>query len=311
MKKILLIGIDGFAAKHLIERILQQEKKGYDITATYLEEQNYQFPKNVRLYKLDITEAESVRSFFKNNKFDNIYHLAGISSVGLSWKRPSDTLSVNTIGTVNVLDSIKEYGKDIKFLYVSSVEVYGSCYIKKVNENDRPNPENPYSISKLASEYYVRMYGKVFGLNVFIARPVIHTGPGQTHQFAVIDFCQQALKIKKCKYGQPPSLTAGNIDVMKDYCDVRDVADAYILMMRKAKSGEIYNISSGKRITLRRIINTITTVLSIRCDIILDKTRMRPYDPDMIKIDSGKIRSLGWNPSYSMKETIEDILKQL
>jgi GDP-4-dehydro-6-deoxy-D-mannose reductase len=310
MKKILIIGIDGFAAKHLIERILHKEKKNCDITATYLEEQNYKFPRNVKLRKLDITEAKSVRAFFTNNSFDDIYHLAGISSVGLSWKSPSETLSVNTMGTVNVLESMKEYGRSTKFLYVSSVEVYGSCYAKKVNENDMPNPENPYAISKLASEYYVMMFGKVFGLKVFIARPVIHTGPGQTQQFAVIDFCQQALKIKENDQGKL-SLTAGNIDVMKDYCDVRDVVDAYILMMRKAQSGEIYNISSERRITLRKIIDTITTALSVRCDIVLDKSRVRPYDPDMIRIDSGKIRSLGWRPAYSMKETIRDILKHL
>jgi GDP-4-dehydro-6-deoxy-D-mannose reductase len=308
-EKVLVTGAEGFAGHHLVDLLASSLPS--DITAACFAEPARPFPPSASVTRMDITSEHQVEQFFRSRgPFDTVYHLAGLSSVGLSWKEPAKALLVNSIGTMNLLEAVRRSGRKTKFLYVSTAEVYEAGQQGILSEESPVKPENPYAISKFAAEQSVIAYGKVFSLPVFIARPVTHTGPGQSAGFAIIDFCRQALALKKGRMPRP-HISAGNIDVLKDYCDVRDVVSAYALIVSKSPGGEVFNISSGRRTSLRKIIEIIKKTLKTDFEVVKDPSRMRPYDPDMMVLSNDKIVSLGWTPRYLLEDTIRDVIESL
>ena len=308
MKRFLITGIEGFVGRHLAEAIVNNNEENF-VTGTYLDKPAVPFPDRVMLRKMDIMSEESVSSVWnETGPYDGIFHLAGLSSVSYSWKFPARVMNVNTVGTLHLLEAIRRSQIATRFLLVSSVEVYETQSGKTADENSRTNPMNPYAISKLAAEQIVQVYGLTYDIPVFIARPVSHTGPGQSGHFAVADFCQQAISIKT-EQGRDGFISAGNIDAKRDYCDVRDIVQAYVTLMLSARSGEVYNISTGRQIVLREIIEIIKKTLSLECEVKQDPLRIRAHDPDPMVMSSDKITALGWSPVYSVESTIQDMIQ--
>jgi GDP-4-dehydro-6-deoxy-D-mannose reductase len=219
-------------------------------------------------------------------------------------------MRTNTTGTLNLLEAFRRSGQKPKFLFVSSSEVYDTSSNDVKTEDSITCPQSPYAVSKLAAEHLVLVYGFSYDIPIFIVRPVPHIGTGQSKDFSIMDFCSQAFQLKKEKI-EKPTLTVGNIDVLKEFMDVRDVVEAYFLVMEKGTPGEIYNINSGRRVRIREIIEILKKSLSFEFDIKQDKARMRPHDPDIIEISSEKIRSLGWSPRHSLEDSIRSILQNM
>ncbi|MCK5706142.1 MAG: GDP-mannose 4,6-dehydratase [Candidatus Aureabacteria bacterium] len=310
MKNVLITGIEGFVGSHLALTLLGKIKD-ISITGTYLLEPDREKLKNVNFIKVDIKSKEEISELFRKEKsFDAIFHLAGLANVGYSWKHPEEVMEVNILGTLHFLEEIRKTKEKAKFLFVSSSDIYNEKSSSILDESASLNPESPYAISKLAAENLVTTYGKAYDIPVYIARPVPHTGPGQSTSFAVMDFCSQAVKLKKDGLSSP-AINVGNIDVAKDYCDVRDVVDAYIKIMECSKAGEIYNISTGVKITLREIVEKIKRVLSFNFELKQDPSRLRPHDPDIVVLENLKLKALGWKPRYSIEDTIKDIIDDI
>ena len=310
MKDILITGVEGFVGGHLVRRLLQEEKDA-SITGAYFNEPQKGLSEKIQLIKADLTSKEDVEYLFNEKMtYDVIYHLAGLSNVGYSWEHPDEAFKVNVIGTLFLLEAIRQSGKKTKLLFVSSSEVYGAGFEGVVDEGVNPNPESPYAISKLSSEHLALLYGKVYGFPVYIVRPVPHTGPGQSKNFAIMNFCLQAIMLKK-ESSASPVIKVGNIDLIKDYCDVRDVVEAYMLLIRKMPDSSIYNISTENKVTLRDILEIIQNELKFKFNIEKDTSRIRPHDPDLPIISNKKIKSLGWIPQYSIEETIRDMIISL
>lgn len=308
MKKVLITGIEGFVGRHLFAELTSAGEDA-SILGTSYAEPSWSIPSDIDVMRADVTSKDIHAVFREKGPFDIIFHLAGIASVGFSWKHPEETVKTNTLGTLNLLEAARQTGARPRFVFISSSEVYGTR-LNEAMEDSPTAPESPYAVSKLSAENLVLLYGKVYAFPVFIVRPVPHIGPGQSRHFAVMDFCLQGAALKR-KKKKEPSLAVGHIDVLKDYCDVRDVVRAYRLIAEKSPPGEIYNISSGKRSSLRDIISIIQESMGFSFSLREDPSRMRPYDPDSAIISSEKVRRLGWSPAYALEETIKDIILSL
>lgn len=312
--RVLITGAGGFVGKHLIEAISAQTD--YEIFATALDEKeasNIDLPED-HITLIDITDKDKVQALFERVKPEQIYHLAAQSSVGLSWKIPAVTLRVNIEGTLNILEAMRcQDMSGNKILLIGSAEQYG-----KVTAADLPIGEeqavvagNPYAISKIAQEQLAAIYKDAYGLNVCIVRAFNHIGTGQRPDFVISDWAHQIVEIERGE--KEPKLFVGNIKVRRDFTDVRDIVRAYMLIMEKGESGQIYNVGSGKSISLEELLRTMIS-LSERKDIAVevDPDKVRAADIEELVSDNRKlVEATGWKKTIPLEQTLTDILDSL
>lgn len=311
---ILITGAAGFVGSHLIDFL--QSNTGDIIYSSVLNEQE---ASTVRLEKdkikiADITNAKQVDALIEEVRPNVVYHLAAQSSVGNSWKIPALTYSINIVGTTNLLESLKKYElQSTKVLLIGSAEQYGSIKPEElpVTEEHALTAANPYSISKVTQEMLAKMYVKSCGMDITMVRAFNHIGPGQNTNFVIPDWCSQIVKIEKGE--QEPVLKVGNISVKRDFTDVRDIVRAYYLLSQKGKAGEVYNVGTGKSLSLEDILNVMKE-LSVHDSISveIDPDKLRPADIPELIADVSKLKeATGWEPQFHVKDTIGDILNSM
>jgi GDP-4-dehydro-6-deoxy-D-mannose reductase len=168
-------------------------------------------------------------------------------------------------------------------------------------------PRNPYSVSKVAAEALCYQYSQTSSFDCIMARPFNHIGPNQSSRFVVSDFAKQLVEIKAGL--REPFLNVGNIDVSRDFTDVRDVVSAYLQLLKHGRNSEVYNVCSGTAITIREIIGIMVNVLGIDVVVQKDASRFRRAEQKIVCGKAVKIRDeLGWAPTISIHQSIEDIL---
>lgn len=312
MPKILITGGTGFAGKHLIQALkaLKTTPKSHlDIYGTCFPDRPA--PSDNNLFFLDIRSEEDVKSIIRRLKPDWVFHLAAVSNVGYSWKNRTETLEINIIGTHNLLEAARLFSPRARILFVSSSDVYKFDKNKKqaVSEKAPLEIKSPYAYSKLAAEMLCKFYVEVEGLDLVVARPFPHTGPGQSEQFVCSDWAKQIAEIEAGK--KPPVIEVGNLEVVTDYCDVRDVVKAYILLLKKGKKGQVYNISTGRPISLKDILNILIKEARIKGTIKIkkDPTKLRTLDLAVRLGKNNKIKNeLGWKPEIPIEQSLRDLL---
>jgi GDP-4-dehydro-6-deoxy-D-mannose reductase len=312
--RVLITGAGGFVGKHLIEAL--SRKPDYEIYATAFDEKeaaNIELP-DERITRIDITDKQAVDRLFERVQPEQVYHLAAQSSVGLSWKIPAVTLRVNIEGTLNLLEAMRSPSlSGSRILLIGSAEQYGkvSADHLPIQEEQPVVAANPYAISKIAQEQLAAIYKDAYGISVCIVRAFNHIGTGQRPDFVISDWAHQIVEIEQGK--RDPVLYVGNIKVKRDFTDVRDIVRAYNLIMEKGESGEIYNVGSGKSISLEVLLQTMIS-LSSRKDISIqvDPAKMRAADIEELVADNRKlVEGTGWEKTISLEQTLSDILDSL
>lgn len=311
--RVVITGAAGFAAAHLMEALKAEGRT--EIFAWVKDEEE---AKRVRLdekhiYIGDITDGKAVREGIEKIRPQRIFHLAAQSSVGLSWKIPAATMEINTVGTIHLLEAVREIVPDARLLLVGSAEQYG-----KVSEEELPIKEtralegvNPYSVSKMTQEWMAQMYAARYGIHIVMVRAFNHIGPGQSANFVIPDWCSQVVAIENGK--QEPRLLVGNIQVKRDFTDVRDIVRAYIQLIEYGQSGEVYNVGSGISYSLEEILQMIlaaATKPGICYEV--DAKKLRPADVKELKADIMKLNQIiDWKPQYTIEQSIRDILEEM
>lgn len=308
--RVLITGAAGFVGTHMIQAL--KNEPGNHIFAwakDRIEAEKIALSPGA-IEVIDITKESSVRESIKKIRPDVIYHLAAQSSVGLSWKIPALTYEVNIIGTVHILEAVLASVPKAAVLLVGSAEQYG-----KVGRDEMPIKEsrvlegtNPYSVSKMTQEAIARLYVEHKKLNIIMVRAFNHIGPGQSTKFVIPDWCNQIAAIEHNE--QEPVLYVGNIQVRRDFTDVRDIVKAYIALAEKGKAGEVYNVGSGKSYSLQQVLDIILEC-SLRNDIIyeVDQTKIRPADLEELVADVSKLKdTVQWEPKIDVQQSIKDIL---
>lgn len=294
-KKLLITGLTGFVGQS-IQRVLEQD----DTLpwSLYAPPQAY-----------DLLQPEQLNALVSNAMPDAVIHLAAQTFVPEAFRDPARTMQVNLLGTLNLLQALKCQGFHGAFLYVSSGDVYGQVpeSALPITEDQPAIPRNPYGVSKLAAEALCRQWSFAEPWRIMIARPFNHIGPGQSDSFVIPSMARQLIAIGKGQ--QAPSLSVGDIDVTRDFLDVRDVISAYFALLERGANGETYNVCSGTERSVRDLLNLLCDLSGTHPQIVTDEARMRRAEQRRVCGSFVKLEAAtGWKPLITMTQTLRNIL---
>ncbi|MDI6888791.1 MAG: GDP-mannose 4,6-dehydratase [Methanocellales archaeon] len=309
--RVLITGATGFVGSHLIDYLLQMgdivifgtKRRRSDMA-------NVQHNKNkISWIDMDITDSYSVYSALKFSEPDKIFHLAAQSFVPMSWNAPQEVFTTNAIGTVNLLESVRQLDLDPKIQIAGSSEEYGLVKSDEVPiiEDNLLRPLSPYGVSKVAQDLFAQQYYKSYGMKIIITRAFNHTGPRRGEVFVCSDFSKQIAEIEAGQ--REPIIHVGNLNAQRDFSDVRDIVRAYWLSLQKCKLGEVYNICSEKSRTIRSVLDLLLSMSKVNIQVRQDPKKMRPSDVEMLQGDCSKFKKqTGWEPEIPFEQTLEDLL---
>ncbi len=306
MLKFFITGCTGFVAGYLIDYIL---KNCVDSSILGIATSDEFFVDSEKfIYKqLNMLDSEALTELLDEYRPDYIVHLASNSSVGKSWINPVETFQNNTNIFLNLVESVRTLGVKTRILSIGSSEVYDISARAALTEDFSLDAKNPYAVARLAQELISKLYTSSYGLDIVMTRSFNHSGPKQLDTFVISSFIKQLVQISQGK--AESVLYVGNIEVERDFLDVRDVATAYYGLLMFGKTAEIYNVCSGKGRKLKDIIATASKLLGVNVEIRIDETRLRPNEVASIVGDNKKIKNeLGWLPTYSLEQTIADMI---
>ncbi|WP_282939472.1 GDP-mannose 4,6-dehydratase [Paenibacillus sp. RC67] len=307
--KALITGITGFVAKYLADYL---RKQGCEVWGTTRKSSPVLFNKTINIVTLDLNSSSQILQLVNDIQPDCIFHLAGQSSVRDSWDNKAMTFDSNIIMTINLLEAVRSsnVSRTVKILTIGSSEEYGEVKLEEmpIVEGNFLRPISPYGISKATVSMLVQHYYKAYSLNIIHARPFNHIGPGQGVGFVTSDFAKQISEIERGELR--PILKVGNLDAKRDFTDVRDIVRAYYLLTQSDKFGEIYNVCSGKPISIQDILDKLIKMsLNTEIQIQIDVNKMRPSDFPYYYGDSSALKSLtNWSPVISIDESLQDIM---
>lgn len=295
MKQIFVTGATGFVGRHFRDSI--------EATADW---RMVSAPPD-----FDLRDADGVARAIERLVAppDAVLHLAAQSNVPQAFADPDATFDINFLGTLRLLRALKKLGFNGRFLFVGTADAYGLVPDEElpVGENRPLRPRNPYAVSKAAAEALVYQWSQTEGLDAVMVRPFNHIGPGQDERFAVAAFARQIAEIAAGK--RAPRIEVGDIDVIRDFTDVRDVVLAYLALIEHGKCGTIYNIGSGEETSLGDILSRLIAVAGIKVEIVVDHARLRPVEQRRMCADTTRMQQVtGWRRRYTLDQTLVDIL---
>ena len=320
-KKVLITGVTGMVGSHLVDYILQNTD--YEIMGVCrwrsptdnLRHLLNKINKKKRIYLdfADMNDLYSLQANIKSFKPDFVFHLAAQSFPQTSFNIPNDTLNTNIIGTMNLLNAVKEFSNPKMVHICSSSEVFGRVKKDKIpiNEDCPFYPASPYAISKVGTDLIGKFFADAYNINVVITRMFTHTGPRRGDVFAESSFAKQIALIEKGI--SKPIIKVGNLNSMRTYADVRDAVRAYSMLMKinpNLIKGEAFNIGGNYNCTVGEMLKTLISFSKIKkFKVITEKKRLRPIDADLQIPDTRKFKKIsGWTPKIKFKKTMLDLL---
>lgn len=316
MDKLIVTGISGFVGHNLLE-YLSGQNEGVSVlgvdrcippfdTTKYCEQIDYSFK------RIDLNDYQSVERILSDSRPEYIIHLASYSSVAESWKNPIQTFQNNTDIFLNLVTAIWTLGIHPRILSVGSSEEYGGRWNNpddRISEDSQLNPSSPYAIARVSQEMLSQLFADKYGLDVVLTRSFNHIGLYQDTRFAIPGFIESILN-QKNSGADKCILETGDISVIRDYVDIRDVIKAYFLLLRKGKRGEVYNVCSGCGTCLEEAINTIADIVGVRIETCVCAEKVRPSENKCIVGNPGKLEKLGWKREFTFRDSIETIVSE-
>lgn len=302
--RVLVTGAAGFVGRHLIAEL---QAHGHHVLTTDVGP-----GAGLPEYRAaELGDRQALAELVRTARPDACVHLAAISFVPDGDRDPSRLLSVNVAGTLNLLDAFRAEAPRARLLFVSTAQVYGPA--PSIAAANVPVPENApsypltlYAVSKVACERAVFAYGATYGLDVMVARPANHTGPGQSPRFVAAAFARQVREIAD---GASSELRVGNLDAVRDFTDVRDVVRAYRLILERGVSGLPYNISSNTHVRIGELLDRLQALGGTRAPVVVDPSLVRPADAS-IRLDVTRLReTAAWTPAFRLDDTLRDMLR--
>jgi len=259
---------------------------------------------------LDLRDPEGLKQAVAAIRPEMVIHLAAQSFVPRAFEDPVETFDVNFYGTFNLLQALKNAGFRGRMLFVGSGDMYGLVdeAALPVAETHPLRPRNPYAVSKVAAEALCYQWSQTEDFEIVMARPFNHIGPGQSPRFAIADFAAQIAEIAQGR--REPVLQVGDIDVTRDFLDVRDVVNAYLALLEMGANGEVYNVCSGHERSVRALIEQLAHLAGIEdLRIAQDARRFRPAEQRRVRGDATKLRThTGWEPRIALAQSLSELL---
>lgn len=254
MKKALITGITGFVGSHLAEFLLNEKIEVYGTVRWRSKLDNIIHIKDkLKLVETDIRDSHSVQKAVEESSPDYIFHLASQSFVPMSWRAPADTMETNAIGTIHLLEAVRQSNCNPVTQIAGSSEEYGMVNPDElpIKETNPLRPLSPYAVSKVTADMLGCQYHRSYGLKIIVTRAFNHTGPRRGDVFVTSNFSKQIAEIEKGL--KEPVMYVGNLNAKRDFTDVRDIVRAYWLTVNKCDYGEVYNICSEKARTIQSV----------------------------------------------------------
>jgi GDP-4-dehydro-6-deoxy-D-mannose reductase len=289
--RALITGGRGFVGHWLAAHLREQ---GDDVVAIDLE--------------TDVADQTALDPVVADAAPDAVYHLAARTHVGESWQVPAEVLRVNVLGTAAVLAAARRVPSNPTVLVVSSAEVYGIVTPADLplTEASPVAPVTPYAASKAAAEQVALQAWRGYDQPVIVVRPFNHVGPGQSPSFAVSAL---ARRIVDARRAGATELTVGTLTSRRDFTDVRDVVQAYRLLVERGVPGTIYNVCSGQDVPIADVADRLLALAGSDLHLVTDPALVRPVDVPVLRGDGSRLEgATGWKPTIPLDDTLRDVL---
>lgn len=295
--KYLITGCFGFVGRYLVEAIGDHEVVAVDRAAAPAG-----FPRVARAVELDLLDLDRLAALIAHERPDRLIHLASFSSVAFSWQQPIASFTNNTNIFLNVLECVRRHSPQTRVLSIGSSEQYGL-----VTEADLPlretapqRPLSPYAVARVAQEHLGEVYVRGYGLDVVATRSFNHVGAGQSPKFVVSGLAKQL--------AQGGALRVGTTSVIRDFLDVRDVVAAYLALLERGVRGEVYNICSGRGVSIADVIAMLAQIAGREPVVVTDPELVRPVENATVIGDHGKLTAaVGWTPSIALEDALRAV----
>ena len=315
---VLITGADGFVGQHLVAELLEHE---FVVSAATLNlpptrsTLTAEHSSSVDWKAADVRDHHALFRLISATLPERIYHLAGFASGALARDQASDAVTVNVGGTVNLFEAVvavrEEFPEfDPRILVMGSGDSYGDAARETslLSEQMPLRPVSAYGLSKAAQELAAHTYRRAHGLQIRVARGFSLVGPGQEPPFVVPDFCMQVAAIADGR--SEPVLRVGNLQIERDFTDVRDGVRALRLMMDLEDARAAYNIASGKAIRIGSLLDWILSEAGVKAEIRVDPARLRREEMARVAGDATLLRAeTGWAPARDVEETVREVYR--
>ncbi len=303
----LVTGCGGFVGSWLVP-VLQEA--GHEVIGLVRPGRGHETPELDTL-EVDLRDRAATHTALKRTRPDRIVHLAALAAPTAATEQPLEALRVNYIAVDHLFGALATHAPAARLLYVGTSDVYGlqSAEAPPFREDASIRPANLYAATKAAGERRAELAFEREGLDVVRARPFNHTGPGRPASYVEAAFARQIALIERGASGA--ELRVGNLEPVRDFSDVRDVVRAYVLLLERAKRGEVYNVCSGQGHRISELLEHLLARSSATPEVVVDPDRFRPTTPDRLAAvgDATRLRELGWSPHYTFDQTLADVLE--
>jgi len=304
--RLLITGGLGFIGSHLVDSLSKKNYKIKILTKTLSKKGNIKnSSSNVQIEKIDLVNFKKLGQIIEKFKPDIIIHLAGNTSHSKSFEKPLEDIESNAKTTLFMLEKIRELGLSCKFVLGSTFIVIGKPKKLPVTENTPCNPTTIYGTNRLASEHYCKIYHDVYGIDTVVFRITNSFGPREQiipSKNAINYLIHNAFK------GNTVTLY-NHGKFFRDLIYVSDVVSGIKTIMNKGKSGELYWISSGKKIWFYELANLLGKLTNCKVKFVTTPRYAKKTDVGNFVVDNSKLRKLGWAPKTSVEIGIKKTLE--
>lgn len=311
--RVLITGVSAFVGSHLLDLLISRGGK-YDLYGIVRERSSLERIEHnlssIELITCDLVNLSTVFDVIKYVKPHHIYHLAGESSVKLSWGGTLSMVNNNIVATLNILEALRHTDcKETSILLACSSEEYGLVSEKDlpIKEETPLRPVSPYAVAKAAIDMFGFQYYASYGTRVIRIRAFNHTGPRRDEIYALSNFAKQIAEIEKGI--REPKIRVGNLSAVRDYTDVRDIVRGYELAIERCDPGDVYNLCSSKGYKIGDLLEKLIELSTCNISIEKEEARMRPIDLPIIVGDNSKfVKNTSWTPRINISTTLRDLL---
>jgi len=311
MKKILITGASGFIGSHLTEKLVNLGHTvrvivPYNVENSWgwLDYLDAKIKKNLEVISGDICDQDLINKSVKD--VDVVFHLAALISIPYSYISPRSYVSVNIIGTLNLLEAARTHSVEL-IVNTSTSEVYGSSQYSPIDELHPLNAQSPYAASKIAADQLCLSYNKSFNLPVTIIRPFNTFGPRQSLRAAIPTMITQVIINKK-------EINLGNLISKRDFSYVDDTVMGFVSCLSNKKCiGEVINLGSGYDFSMQEVLLIIEDILNKKLKVNVDQNRIRPEKSEVNHLLSNNTKAkklLNWEPQFKGKKGFQEGIRK-
>jgi GDP-4-dehydro-6-deoxy-D-mannose reductase len=305
--RVLVTGVGGFVGPVLAAELLA---RGHDVHGLVRQSASPRLAAlPVTLHRGDLLESGRAEGLVAGVSPDAIVHLAGMSFMPAAEAAPFLAYRANLDTTLALLGAVRARSPKARLLTVSSATVYGAPAPDEplITEETPLRPENVYGASKAAAEFAVLQWGRAYGLDVVVARPFNHIGPGQDPSFVCAALARQIARMELGR--QEPVLRVGNVDPVRDFSDVRDIAAGYAALLERGRPGGVYNLCTGEGASIAEVIALLRTHARIPLSVRRDPALRRGAEVARIVGSAARAtRDTGWAPRISLIDALATVL---